>query len=151
MTNYEWAAVREKAIVAFGGQYPPGMLEAGIVEAFERDPVAVLGAVDRTAERYAQGKVNSPWAYLAKQASQVLEAAPEASASDTGSRERLVKAAEAWVRNAGRQFDRAEEVEAELFGDRGTLRAFSDDVPLRGRMLNLWRELRPKNEKAVKA
>jgi hypothetical protein len=144
MTTYEWTNIREKAIVGFGGQYPPGTLESIVIEAFWHDPVSVIGAVDRTAERYAQGKVNSPWAYLAKQAGQVLEAAPEAVAADTGSRERLVKCAEAWIRNAGREFDRAEEVEAELFNAGGILRGFSDDVPLRGRMLNLWRELQPK-------
>ena len=148
MTTYEWEPVRENAIVGFGGQYPPGQLEAQIVEAFERDPIALNRAITLTTERYKDGKVRSPWHYLAAQAAQILQPAPTVSASDTGSRDRLVKCAEAWVRNAGRQFDRAEEVEAELFMGGGLLRDFADDVPLRGRMLNLWRELQPKVEAA---
>jgi hypothetical protein len=148
VTTYEWTNIREKAIVGFGGQYPPGALEAQIVEAFERDPVAVLGAVDRTVERYAQGQVRSPWHYLAKQAGQVLEAAPAVTAADTGSRERLVACAEAWVRNAGVHCDRAEEVDAELFEGGGILRGFAEDELLRRRMKDLWAELRPKGEQA---
>jgi hypothetical protein len=148
MTTYEWTNIREKAIVGFGGQYPPGALESIIVEAFERDPVAVLGAVDRTAERYAQGKVNSPWHYLAKQAGQILEAAPATTATDTGSRERLVACADAWVRNAGVHYDRAEEVDAELFEDGGILRGFAEDELLRRRFAQLWAEQRPKGERS---
>lgn len=51
------------------------------------------------------------------------------------------------MRNAGMHFDRASEIEDELFGDRGTLRDYRDDHTLRQRMTTLWHQVRPIAEK----
>jgi hypothetical protein len=63
-----------------------------------------------------------------------------AAAAD-GTKMRLIRIAETWIRNVGALVTE-EELLAWLYDDRGQLRRYADDDELRGRMLALWRQQR---------
>lgn len=159
-----WSTFRDRAVEAFGS-FPPVKDEAALLEAFERQPVAVANALDKVIERHAAGKVQAPWRIWTLE----VTSRGNVSVKVGPSREKRVSQAYAWLENAGLYCDRAGEVELELFGDTqadpfvvhegnpragepvrssetGLLSQWRDDEALRGQMLDRWRELRARGE-----
>jgi hypothetical protein len=56
-----WQNLIDEYTPRFGGQHPGRTLEAELVQHFTHRPNAVLAALDKTATRYAAGKITSPW------------------------------------------------------------------------------------------
>src|SRR5262249_4182453 len=133
MTTYSWATVRDRLTRSFRAG-PTAVQEEAIIEAFQQRPGQIVAIGDRLAERFAQGKLNYPWGALVAEAKR-LTSASSIVAEDVNERQAKVDSAEAWLRNAGSSFDREDEVEDELFGERGMLRQWRDDDELRERML----------------
>jgi hypothetical protein len=146
MTSYVWSDVRERASRRFGGQLPHGEVEAAIVAVFEGQPQHVLDAIDHVAQLFEQGRVRSPWALVRSHLERAEEAGRVAASGKVERAQRIVQAEE-WIRHAGLHFDREDEVVDELFGERGRLKAWTDDAELRDRLLDLWRERRPSGER----
>lgn len=144
MTEYAWTDVRDHAVTRFGGQTPGAELEQRVIDAFRHDPARVAEAVGRIAAKFRAGIVRSPWAVLALDVEQA-SAAADVRAVDTGGAARAELRAEQWLRAAGVHFDCWSEVRDELFGDRGSLRAY-DSQALRDRFEGLWRRERPRGE-----
>lgn len=136
--DYVWTEQRERAAEAFGGRYPDAELEAEVMGVFSERPAFVVDAIDDVANAFKAGRIHSPWPFLRAKLN-----APQAELVVTDESERLRKiaAAEQWLRSAGLHFDRQAEVEDELYGDTGRLRAWASDEQLRERLLGLWREL----------
>lgn len=166
MTVYTWSQLRTQAIELFDGQTPGGQLEHDIVQHFQEHPQAVAAAIKRIGERFAVGTVTSPWGMLRADLNRRM-AGGEVTATDTTDRERAIVRAEQWVKAAGCHFDRASEVEHELFGDArlhpteyaptgemiisssdGLLSAWGDDLVLRQRMIDVWQSERPRGVRA---
>jgi hypothetical protein len=145
MTKYDWPAVREKAIELFGGVFPQGELEQDVIDAFQAHPAAVVAAIKRISERYSEGKVRAPWPVLRVEAQRMMIAPAAVVGADGTELADAIETAEAWISNAGCHFDREDEVATELF-ERGPLRYFAEDEQLQARMLELWREQRPRGE-----
>ena len=142
--TYDWPTLRERAIEAFGGDYPIGVQEQMVIDAFSEHPRSVAAAIDKVGEGYKQGRVRVPWAVMKKEAEGMLAAPVAITATDTSERERAIECARKWLANAGVHFDREEEVREELF-ERSSLRHFADDQSLVEEMLDMWRakSLRP--------
>lgn len=145
VTEYVWSDTYTRAVHLFDGQTPGRDLEASLVEQFERQPEAVIAAVEKLGERFAAGRVRSPWPLVLRELDQVDRASIRAD----GKAERAlrVRQAEAWIRNAGLHAPTEAECVDELFESRQALLTpwAADDV-LRQRMCSLWRELRPIGE-----
>lgn len=143
---FEWAVVRESAIEKFR-EAPGTAVESEILKRFAERPALVVREIDRVSQAVAAGQVRSGWAVLRSRLSGAFDG-PELVVIDPSERERRIEAAERWLRNAGRHFDRAVEVVDELFdgpgGDRRTplLSPWAQDEALRTRMLGNWEELR---------
>jgi hypothetical protein len=143
-TEYVWSVLRDD-LVARWADSPHAPLEQRILDVWERHPQLVLDAAEHVAERYERGAIRSPWAVLAKH---VEDAAANADRADRPAMRRdkakQRARAEQWLRATGVHFDLEREVEDELFGDRGMLRAYADDDGLREAMLALWQHERPR-------
>lgn len=148
MTQYEWTIVRADAIKRFG-DYPRPETEADVLEAFKARPALVVAAIANVAAQVAQGGVRSGWAVLRKR---IEDPGPGANfvATDATDRETEIRKAKSWVRNAGVHCDLQEEVEDELFGDRGRLRQF-ETPQLRTEMVAFWEQERPRGVRAEMA
>jgi hypothetical protein len=135
-----WKTVYDDAVSAFGDT-PGSDLERRIVEAFERQPLAVQAAIGKLAARYAAGKVRSPWPLVLRE----LESVDRASVVADSRIEfaQCIRLAETWVRNAGLYAPPAE-VAAELFGRSGRLHAWRDDPSVRERIASLWLHEQPR-------
>jgi hypothetical protein len=149
--TFEWGAVRQKAVAGFGGETPSAQLEQDVIQHFLEDPLLVIEEIGRVAAEMAAGRdIRSGWAILKSRLDRAAaQPGSEITAEDTGrkakvEREKRIRNAERWIRNAGIHFDRAREVEDELFGDVGKLRAYAEDDQLRQRLLDLWRQERPR-------
>lgn len=149
MTSYHWQAVREEATEAFG-KGPDAQIEARILEVFERQPRGVRDLVADVCQGVRSGRIRSGWPFLAK-AVERLEEVSDVVVDDTSERDRRVEAAEQWIKLTGVHFDRADEVEDELFGHQGRLQAYAGEDVLRARMVALWEEQRPRGERAEAA
>ena len=143
MTEYNWAEVRARAVALFR-DVPHDETEQVVREVFKRSPRLVVDAVEHVGEQVQRGTVHNGWAVLRVHLGRA-ESSTELVVTDESERERRIAQAEGWVRNAGRLFDCEAEVEDELFGERGRLRAWADD-PVREHLLTLWREQRPTGE-----
>jgi hypothetical protein len=148
VAEYAWSEVFDRAVRAFGNTTPGAALEVELRECFEESPALVVGTVDAVAEAFKAGRVFSPWAIL--RARLRSGASPvELIVSDESERERAIGRAENLLRAIGHELDREPEVIATLFTDAGersnaVLGRWADDEELKDRMLELWRELRPK-------
>ncbi len=123
---------------------PHDETEQVVREVFKRSPRLVVDAVEHVGERVQRGKVHNGWAVLLVHLRRA-ESSTELVVTDESERARRIAQAEEWVRNAGLLFVSEAEVEDELFGERGRLRTWADDV-VRERLLTLWREQRPTGE-----
>jgi hypothetical protein len=137
-----WAELKHTAIEAFNGELPNALTEQEIVTAFEQEPEAVLVALHAVIEAFKAGKCRSGWAVW-KSRIQTVTSTPDVTV-ETSNRPKLVKLAEAWIRQAGGHLDRAEELQDALFGHHGSLKAWADDQILVDRMVALWYEQRPR-------
>lgn len=135
-----WSDLRDEAIAAFKG-FPPASDEAALVDAFERSPAATRHAFERILDRYRTGQVRAPWRIWALECRQhrgdiVVSLGPD--------REKSAARAETWMRVCGLMSDVWDEVDDELFGERGYLRSWPD---MRPRFEALWTEFRPGGER----
>jgi hypothetical protein len=145
--TWSWNATRKKAIEAFGGEMPNAQSEEDVVALFRERPVLVDQLIDKIAERKLAGRVNSGWAILRKEVV-AYDSGEHLTVTDSSEREHRITVAEIRIRNALIYCDREDEVEDELCGGFGLLRAYADDELLVERMLALWREQRQRGERA---
>ena len=160
MTELAWKTVRDQTVKTFT-EIPRADTEQEIVERFQAQPELVMRLIDQLSEERHKGQIRSCWAVLR---SRLHDHGPTSNPTvDTShNRDKLVRSAEAWIRNAGYHNDR----ESELLNDlgftitltvkgqtiehdnpTGKLYAYRDDEALRDRMLQLWHTLRPADEK----
>jgi hypothetical protein len=140
-----WQTVYDDAVSAFGDT-PGAALERSIVEAFERQPLAVQAAIGKLAARFAAGKVRSPWPLVLREIESVDRASVVADSRIEFAQ--CIRLAESWIRNAGLYCPPAE-VGRELFGDRGRLHAWRDDADVRRRIAELWIAEQPRAELSI--
>lgn len=145
-TSYSWAQTRERAAEGFGGSWPDAQLESEIIEHFRERPAFVVDAIADVTNAYQAGRIRSPWPFLRKR---LAEAPTDVVVEDAGERERAIKRAQQWIRAAGLYCDREGEVLDELFGELGSLRAWSGDQRLRDELLALWQAVRPEGQEAA--
>lgn len=136
--SLDWPTVRARIIDAFDGELPGATLETTIVDLYQAHPQAVIDAYPGIATQLAAGKLNSGWAVLKKAA---VERATRQT-NPTVTREKLIRNADQWLRNAGLMYDRWDEVHDELFGDQGRLRTIKTDK-LVERYHDAWQTVRP--------
>lgn len=135
-----WDELLYETAELFGGQLPRPDLATEIQAAHNRAPQALERAIDQIANEYAQGNIRSPWGILKARLASLHTPETERKATNINQREKAVARAEQWIRTAGLHYDRETELLDELYGDRGPLRAHPDT---KGRILELWNELRP--------
>lgn len=138
-TTYSWAETRERAAKAFGGRWPDAELEAELIEEFRERPAFVVDAIADVSRGFQAGRVHSPWPFLRTRIRQ--RPAVDVVITDDSQRDKKIAVTEAWIKSTGRQFPTADELEDELFGDRGRLRQWSGDELLRERLMKQWLEL----------
>lgn len=162
MAEYVWSVVRDQISAMFGGQSPRAEDDAAILEVFTAYPTRVLQVASELEAGVASGQVRSGWAVLRKR---LGESRPDVTVSDAPDLAKRTRAAELWIRNAGLYFDREPQVVAELFDSQGLLWPFAQavfdrdsdtyhaegDTLLVARMVNLWRQERPRGERAEEA
>lgn len=140
--EYEWRTVYDEAVRLFGAKPYPDT-EAKILDAFRERPAQVQHLVGEVARGFQEGRIRSPWAFLATLAEKKPTEGPQrVVASDGDERTMRVVRAKQWIRTAGLHFSLWPEVEDELFGDRGQLRAFRDDPALAESLRDFWLEVR---------
>ncbi len=140
MTN-DWPHVRARIIDAFDGELPGGPLEQACIDLYEANPTAIINAIESVAASLRNGKINSGWAVLKTAAAKKVTQ----QSNPTVSREKLIRNADQWLRNAGCMYDRWSEVRDELFGDRGRLRTIHTPK-LEQRYHDAWVSIRPAGE-----
>jgi hypothetical protein len=146
MTDHRWTDVYDYACKAFG-QTPRPEDEEAIIQAFEQNPLLVMKMIDDVANALGNGEIKWAWSTFAARVNRSNTTPAREVIADTGhSKERLILRAEQWIRNTGCHFDRESEVEDELFGDRGLLQGYPDQL-LKQRMLTLWQQCRPEGER----
>jgi hypothetical protein len=133
-----WEQVYDDAVARFGGQTPGAELEASLVQAFVERPAAVRAAVVKLGDRFASGKVRSPWALMPAELEQGAGRG-QVVASESADRERLVRLAERRIANLGHALPSEAELVEELFGRRALLEPWASDDELRARMVETWR------------
>lgn len=143
---YDWPTERDRATRLFGGDTPGPALEAGIIEVFTTNPLAVTQAIDRVAERWANGNIRSPWAVLRIEAVKAITPQQYVQATDNTTRALAEARVEQWVRAAGLHFDVWPEVHDEVFGHLGKLHTWADDQALVARVRAAWDTHRPAGE-----
>jgi hypothetical protein len=136
-----WQETYDQACSRFGGQRPGHALEQELIEAYEQRPVAFRAAVDKLADRFAAGKVRSPWPLVKAELAQDAQRATIV-ADDSSERELQVHLAERFIANAGWGLPTEAELVDELFGRHGKLRAWASDELLVNRMVDAWRRAR---------
>ena len=132
-----WQALYDDACARFGGQTPGAALEASIVAVFLERPADVHKAVVKLGDRFASGRVRSPWALMLSELEQ--SAGRDVVASESVDRERLVRLAERRIANLGHALPSEAELLEELFGKRALLEPWASDLELRARMVETWR------------
>jgi hypothetical protein len=146
MTEYHWPTIRNHAIRAFKGEVVNQDTEQAIQQIFGLYPTVIVRLIDDIAEDVANGKARSGWATLRYRAAAASRPAAEITVQGED-RETAIRQAERYIHNAGLHYDRwQDELEDELFGDRGRLHAWQADAGLRERLHRLWQEQRPKGQ-----
>lgn len=137
----DWPTTRARIVDAFDGELPGAQLETALIDIYEDNPGAVINAIASIAESLQAGRINSGWAVLRKAAATKAVT----NTNPTISREKLIRNAEQWLRNAGLMYDRWTEAHDELFGDRGRLRSIQTDQII-SRYREAWESLQPDRE-----
>lgn len=138
----DWQTLRNQFMRTIGGDPPGAQLEEDLIAAYTDHPEPVERSFEKIALAFKAGKIHSPWGALKAEVAKAVDAARNPTHSKGATREKAIARAEQWIRNAGLHYDRWEEIQDELFGDRGTLRQH-DTPQLRERIQTLWHELRP--------
>lgn len=141
----DWQTIRNNFMRQIGGDPPGSALEDELIQAYAANPDVVERSFEKIALAHQAGKIRSPWGALKTEVAKALDAARNPSHDKGSSRTKAIQRAEQRIRNELLHYDRWEEAEDELFGDRGTLRQH-DNPTLRQRMETLWTELRPAGE-----
>lgn len=141
MTTLDWHTEYARALHLFGGDTPSAHLEQELLDAFNQRPQAVANAITKIGKAYANGKIHSPWGALKAEIPKQLEHNQQPNAG--AERERRIRNAEQWLRNAGLHYPTWNETHDELYHERGTLHAYRDDHKLEQHLAELWDELHP--------
>jgi hypothetical protein len=131
--------------VTLFGDEPGPELERELVERFRENPRFVAETIEQVGHDVKRGSVHAGWP-VARARLRRADDVPDVVADDEAERIRKVALAETWIRNAGLLLDRRDELEDELFGERGRLKPWADDELLRRRLVELWQEQRPTGE-----
>lgn len=158
MTTISWPELRALTITTFAGQTPRAEDEQTIIDVFATQPSLILAAITEVTQSFAEGKVRYPWAILAKRIETSSRPLSLISVETSPDKDKRIAAAERWIHNAGVHYDLERDVEEELFptlgggfDDRGALSAWADDHALRARLIERWRNERPRGERAEAA
>lgn len=146
--EYVWMDLRERVIEA-AADAPHAAQEQRIIDVFVAHPALVAEAVEHVLAGYARGTVRAVWPVLVKHVEELASNEERATlpVRDTSDRKARVARARQWLKAVGVHFDREPEVEDELFGDRGMLRAYATDRSLVDELLALWRAERPRGKR----
>lgn len=147
--EYDWGDLRADACARFGDTPGPA-LEERILAVFRAHPQLVAAAIEKVGGAYDTGRISSGWPVLATEVEREAERAAAArgvKASGYADRDATVAKAERYLRRVGYLHMYEDETRDELFGRGGILEAYAADEELVGRMLALWREVRPIGER----
>lgn len=146
-TEYVWADEHDRLVRSWADA-PGAELEQRILDAFMEHPQLVIETAKSVSEGFTSGTIRSPWPVLAQRVERAIAVSERSSAPVRGEKDRkkALTRGRQWMRAAGMHFDRADEVEDELFGPHGMLRAHADDPELHDDLLQLWHDLRPTGE-----
>ena len=119
MTEFNWQEFRNEACRVFAS-YPDAATEQPLLDVFERNPVAVIAAVEKIIGRVQAGKLHgrAGWMIVRREVENIGRPATDLVATDTGERDRAARLAACWIRNAGMHFDREAEIVDELFREK---------------------------------
>ena len=128
------------------GTTPGQALEQQLARLYERHPHAYAAQTRDVIAAWQAGRINSPWPFLRAAMERIDQHRPTTEHAGP-ERERDIRLAETWIRNAGLYAPLAE-VEAELYGHSVRLAPYTDDAPLRTRIVELWHNQQPRAEQA---
>jgi len=137
-----WDDTYRHAVDRFGGQHPGFETENRIADHYITRPAAVEQAITKIADRYDRGKIHSPWPLVLKEIEHAAERETITPANDD--RERHIRLAETYIRNAAIYCPTETELVDEIFGDHGRLKPWAADDALRDRILELYRTDHPR-------
>lgn len=146
-----WQEALEAITEGFQGRGPFNADEEGkVMRAWRDSPASVMDLATKAAHSYAAGTISRPWAWLAAAAdgAKTKRPRPDTVANPVLELDAAERRARAWMRTAGPHFDRWEEVEDELFGDRGPLHAWRSDSALLDEWREQWEQARPAGVRA---
>ena len=147
--HWHWPELREKAIRLFRGELPKPDTENTIIEAFKKSPAAISRLVNEIGTDIDAGKdIRSGWAVLKTRCNAIFTTAPNITATDETDKQRRLRAALAWIHNAGLYCDRYQDVHDELFTSPGLLAQWPDDTDLHRQARQAWERERPRGVKA---
>lgn len=149
-TEITWADLYDQAVESFGGTTPGATLEQQLLDHFRRHPAAVQAAIQKLADRYAQGKIHSPWPIVLTEL-QREDQRTTITASIDRERDQAIRLAELYITNAGLYIPTEQDLLDDTFGPHGRLRQWADDQPLRERILDHWRQQADRAERAEAA
>lgn len=138
----DWQTLRNQFMRDIGGDPPGAQLEDELIQAYATHPDAIERSVEKITLAFKAGKIRSPWGALKTEAAKAVDAARNPTHDKGSSRTKAIARAEQRIRNELLHYDRWDEAEDELFGERGTLREHKSPQ-LRERMEALWNDLRP--------
>lgn len=137
----DWQTLRNQFMRDIGGDPPGAQLEDELIQAYATHPDAIERSVEKITLAFKAGKIRSPWGALKTEAAKAVDAARNPTHDKGSSRTKAIARAEQRIRNELLHYDRWDEAEDELFGERGMLREH-DTPALRERMANHWESLR---------
>jgi hypothetical protein len=141
----DWQTIRNQFMRSIGGDPPGAHLEDELIQAYANHPEAVERSIEKIALAHKAGKIRSPWGALKTEVAKATEAARNPTHHAGTNKTKAVARAEQWMRTAGIHYDRATEIQDELFGQRGTLRTHTTPE-LQDRITDLWLKVRPLGE-----
>ena len=136
MTHPDWQSLRAHTIDRFDGETPHPQTEQEIIDAYQLHPDAVERAIAQVAADLNAGNIRSGWGILRHRAEAILNPPSNPTAKTGRDLEKRLARAEQWIRNAGKHYDRWDDVAEDLD-------AFDVDT---ASLKPLWIELRPEAE-----
>jgi hypothetical protein len=144
--EYSWNQMRDNFSNAVDDS-PSAEMEERVLIVFRSSPALVEASMNKVIAAQQAGRVRSPWPFLATAVEQrATGAGADVIVSDADERQKALRQAKMWLRNAGVHYDRWAEVDEELF-ERGMMRPWADDETLRANIQLRWQELRPLGER----
>lgn len=132
------------------GTTPGAKLDQDLRDLHQRHPAAFAAKTHEILSGWAAGRITSPWPFLRSAMQKLDEHRPTAENAGP-ERDKAIRLAETWIRNAGLYEPTPMSLLAALFEDQGRLKPWQDDVDLQRRMVDLWRKEAPRGEKAESA